>query len=87
MTDIWWAGDSPVLQNLTVVLQVIMLVWYNHRYNWGMENSRRLDDETVVTTKWSKIYSLISVYNPINVHCRGRSYENVKGLYIEKPCT
>lgn len=41
MTDIWWAGDSPLLQNLTAVLQVTMLVWYN----WGMEKSRRLDDE------------------------------------------
>lgn len=41
MTDIWWAGDSPLLQNLTAVLQVTMFVWYN----WGMEHSRRLDDE------------------------------------------
>lgn len=55
MTRMGWG--FPTLQSYRSLLSMPQLYQMNIVDAWMMK--------TVVTTKWSKIYSLISVYNPV----------------------
>lgn len=85
--DVWLTSDGLGIPRFYKILQQCYrsLCSFDTTEAWKIVDAWMM--KIVVSTKWSKIYSLISVYNPINVYCRGRSYENVKSLYHEKPGT